>query len=66
MTADFSVAKLDTKDSGWLPWWLSGKESSGQRRRHGFDAQIQEAPPCPRATKLIPLLSLCSRAAGTP
>ena len=21
----------------WLPWWLSGKEFSCQRRRRGFD-----------------------------
>ena len=21
----------------WLPWWLSGKESICQSRRHGFD-----------------------------
>ena len=27
-----------------LPWWLSGKEPSCQRRRHGFDAQSGKIP----------------------
>ena len=27
-----------------LPWWLSGKESSCQGRRHGFDPWSGEIP----------------------
>ena len=27
-----------------LPWWLSGKESSCQRRRHGFDPWSGKIP----------------------
>ena len=27
-----------------LPWWLSGKESSCQCRRHGFDPQVGKIP----------------------
>ena len=41
-----------------LPWWLSGKESTYQCRRHAFDpwsrkvpSLVQEGPMCHRATK---------------
>ena len=27
-----------------LPWWLSGKESSWQCRRHGFDPWVRKIP----------------------
>ena len=27
-----------------LPRWLTGKESVGQRRRHGFNPRIQQIP----------------------
>ena len=27
----------------WLPWWLSGEESTCQCRRHGFD-QVKKMP----------------------
>ena len=26
----------------WLPWWLSGKESSCQCRRYGFDPWVRK------------------------
>ena len=27
-----------------LPWWLSGKESACQCRRHGFDPSVEKIP----------------------
>ena len=37
-----------------LPWWVSGKESAFQRRRHGFDL-------CPgKIPHAVGLLSLCA------
>ena len=39
---------------GWragLPWWLSGKESACQCRRHGLDLWSGEDPTCLGATK---------------
>ena len=53
----------DIKTITELPWWLSGKESACQSRRHRFDPWSGKIPHTveqlgPRAT----LLSLCSRA----
>ena len=28
----------------WLPWWVSGKESACQCRRHGFDLWVRNIP----------------------
>ena len=28
----------------WLPWWLSGKESACQFRRHGFNPWVRKIP----------------------
>ena len=40
-----------------LPWWLTGKESTYQSRRHGFDPWSRKIPHAP-----VPqLFSLCSR-----
>ena len=30
--------------SSELPWWLSGKESAWQRRRHGFNPWVGKIP----------------------
>ena len=38
----------------WVPWWLSGKESACQCRRHEFDPQSGQISP---ATEQ---LSLCT------
>ena len=53
----------DIKTITELPWWLSGKESACQSRRHRFDPWSGKIPHTveqlgPRTT----LLSLCSRA----
>ena len=34
-----------------FPWWLNGKESACQCRRHRFDPWSREDPTCCRATK---------------
>ena len=39
-----------------LPWWLNGKESASQCRRHGFSPWFQKIPHVPQP------LSLCSGA----
>ena len=39
-----------------FPWWLSGKETTCQYRRHG-SIPDQEDPTCHAATKPVPLLS---------
>ena len=33
-----------SRDNGGLPWWLSGKESVCQCRRHRFDSWIRKMP----------------------
>ena len=64
---------------GGIPWWLRGKESACQCRRHGFDPWSRKIPhvleqlsPCTTTTELwhnqahVPqLLSLHSRAPTT-
>ena len=41
----FSSTETDKKsDSLGLPWWLSGKESTWQCRRHGFDPRSGRIP----------------------
>ena len=30
------------KDRSGLPWWLSGKKSACQCRRHGFDSWVRK------------------------
>ena len=30
--------------SNGLPWWLSGKESASQFRRHGFNPWVRKIP----------------------
>ena len=54
--------EIKTKWLG-LPWWLSGKDSACQWRRHGFDPWPRRIPHA--AEQLSPcttLLSLCSGA----
>ena len=36
----FSILYLPLNSFGGLPWWLSGKESACQWRRHGFDPWV--------------------------
>ena len=43
-----------------LPWWLSGEESTCQRRRHSFNLWLRKIPrakeqlnPCTTATELV-------------
>ena len=38
-----------------LPWWLRGKESACQCRRHWFQSLIQEDPKCCRTAKARPV-----------
>ena len=40
------TADLDShlEGVGWLPWWLSGKESACQYRRHRFDPWVGKIP----------------------
>ena len=46
-----------------LPWWLSGKESACQCRRHRLDPWSQKIPyPLEQLSPWAQLLSLCSRA----
>ena len=48
---------------GGLPWWLSGKESTCQCRRHGFHSWSGKIPHTLEQLSLCAtLLSLCSRA----
>ena len=56
---------LSKKGIEGLPWWLSGKESSSQCRRCGFNLWSGEDPTGCRATKPMPHeYCLCSRARG--
>ena len=41
---------LKKKKLSALLWWLSGRESACQCRRHGFDPCSRKIPPCHRAT----------------
>ena len=46
-----------------FPWWLSGKESACQRRRHGSDPWSGKIPYAMKQLSRVPqLLSLCPRA----
>ena len=45
-----------------LHWWLSGKESSGQCRKYGFDPWSGKIPPAVEEARMPQLLSLCARA----
>ena len=45
-----------------LHWWLSGKESSGKCRKHGFDPWSRKIPPTVDQACMPQLLSLRSRA----
>ena len=38
-----TVLRLIINEAG-LPWWLSGKESACQCRRHGFDSWVRKIP----------------------
>ena len=51
-------------DGGWvLPWWLSGKESTCQRGRHGFTSSSGKIPLASEQLICVPqLLSPHSRA----
>ena len=44
-----------------FPWWLSGKESACQCRRHAFNPVVQEYPTL-HGAHVPQLLNLCSRA----
>ena len=56
-----SRTKKKKKSQGWgLPWWLSGKESTCQCRRHGFDPWSRKIP---RAEEQ---LSTCTSTASEP
>ena len=51
------------KEEERLPWWLSGKESACQCRRHEFDPWSGKIPHATEQISLCAqLLSLCSRA----
>ena len=41
-----SISSLMTKRKPWegLPWWLSGRESACQCRRHGFNPLVRKIP----------------------
>ena len=47
----YTPATPPSKISLGLPWWLSGKESTSQSRRHGFDPMGRKDPTCRKATK---------------
>ena len=50
------------QSSPGLPWWLSGKESTCQCRRHGFNPWSGKIPHATeQLSPLVQLLSLCSR-----
>ena len=38
------ILYLGTIMKGWLCWWLSGKESTYQWKKHGFDAWVGKIP----------------------
>ena len=40
ITISFEIKKIHIKTTG-LPWWLSGKESTSQCRRHGLDPWVR-------------------------
>ena len=44
-----------------FPWWLSGKESACQCRRHAFNPVVKEDPTL-HGAHVPQLLNLCSRA----
>lgn len=53
--------------SGFLPWWLSGKNSAYQCRRHGLDPLGQEDPTSSGTTKRMRHSSrLCTSAQERP
>ena len=54
--------RLGIESVVWLPWWLSGKESTCQCRRHGFDPWSGKIPyaaeqqsPCTVTVKPVPM-----------
>ena len=50
-------------NKGGLPWWLSGKESACQCRKHGFSPKYVKIPLPGSNQACVPqLLSLCFRA----
>ena len=42
-TVQTTIFKIDKPQRG-LPWWLSGKESTCQCRRHGFNPWVRKLP----------------------
>ena len=46
---------LVSKDKWWLPWWLSGKESTCQCRRCRFDPGVRKIP-CRRKWQPTPVV----------
>ena len=60
-TTTISVYRYTCIGSEGLPWWLRGKESSCQCRRHTFDPWSEKIPhaaaqPSPRDTTIKPVL----------
>ena len=56
ITLHKEILRNQLKITHKFPWWLRGKESACQCRRHGFDPQSGKIPhgaeqlsPCPRA-----------------
>ena len=47
----YMPATPPSKISLGIPWWLSGKESTCQSRRHGFDPRVRRDPTCRKAAK---------------
>ena len=50
----------------WVPWWLSGKESACQCRRHEFDPWLKIPHAVGHLSLSATLLNLYSGAQGPP
>ena len=50
-TTEKTMSKTEINNIPGLPWWLSGKESTRQCRRHDFSPGFWEDPTCPEAAQ---------------